>query len=126
MTCNHEASRNPRNLGRCYRCGSLIPDRNPDKERELIRRVTDDVELANIAYAWVVRRAGQTKPWERLLTRDWRIEGLEEAVDGIAYCLAEAARRNELGWEDELSSGRLMALHHFVQALRCLITDEDD
>lgn len=125
-TCDHRESSDPRRKGTCYRCGALLPQRDPDGERALIGRVTADEELSSLVYSLCTRRAGVSEPWQRVLVRDWKREALEEAIDGVNYCMAEAARRRELGYEDELSSGRLMALHHFVEAIRCLVTDTDD
>jgi len=128
VVCTHEESPDPRRAGECLKCGRTLPPamiRNRERDRSIIARVTDETALINLAHNWVIRRAGDG-PWKNLANRDFKREAIEEAVDGIAYCLGAADQRTLHGYEDPLSSGQLMALMHFTEALKCLLMPDDD
>ena len=128
LECEHSENQDPRRAGECLKCGRTMPRfmlRSLKRERELLHRINDKATVVDLVHTWVIRRAG-VGPWRDLPTRDFSLEAIEEAVDGIAYMLGKADQRMHQGFEDELSAQDMMALHHFTEALRCLVTKSDD
>jgi len=130
VKCEHEASREPGAEGKCYKCREEIMGagwvRNPEGERELLGRVTQDAALASSVYRQVIARCGETAGWDNIVTRDFVREAREEILDFVAYLWALSDQRLLHGHEDSLSAGQLMALHHALEAYRCLHTGDDD
>lgn len=131
MKCEHEESREPGKTGVCYKCREEITGagwvRNPAEDYDLLCRVSQDRDLVDMIYRQVTERAGVSDEWHRVAVRDWMREAVEEVLDLIAYLWAQADQRRIQGYEDPLSAGQLMALHHAIQAFKCLHTlDGDD
>lgn len=130
VKCEHEASREPGAEGKCYKCREEIMGagwvRDAEGERELLGRVTQDAALASSVYRQVIARAGAVDPWASIYVRDFVEECRQEVVDFVAYLFGQADQRRLHGYEDPLSAGQLMALHHAVEAYRCLMTLDDD
>ena len=129
VKCEHEATREPGAEGKCYKCHEAIMGagwvRDPKGERELLGRVTQDDALASSVYRQVIARCGEADPWDSVAARDFVREGREEILDFIAYLFGQADQRRIHGYEDDLSAGQLMALHHAVECYRCLHTDDE-
>ena len=130
MKCEHVPSRNPRHVGDCYKCGQPIIGegwtRNPSRELALLGRVTQDTDVQLSIYHHVTQRAGTERAWEGIARRDFHREVREELLDGIAYLFGTADQRIVHGYDDPLSSGQLMCLHHLVEAWKCLHVADDD
>ena len=127
VTCSHSPSNDPR-ITACVKCGRECADfwRQPAAEHALIRRCSDNDDTADHLIAYLVERAG-TDHWRDLAHRQFRRETFEELVDAVAYlCGMAQQRRAVLGYEDELSSGQLMALQHIIKAYECLARDSDE
>ena len=127
VTCSHSPSTDPRGGTACVKCGRECAEywRKPTAEHALIKRCSDNDDTANHLIAYLNERAG-TEHWRDLAHRDFRRETYEELVDGAAYLCGMAQQRRVLGYEDELSSGQLMALQHIIKAYECLARDTGD
>ena len=130
MKCQHEESREPGKTGVCYKCREEITGagwvRNPADDYDLLCRVSQDRDLVDMIYRQVTERAGTDEQWHSVAHRDFVREVREELLDGCAYLMGQADQRKIRGYVDPLSSGQLMALHHLVEAYRCLHTPDDD
>lgn len=127
--CDHERSVNPRNEGKCYKCGQELPEvmfRDPARELGLLKRHTEHKGLAQYALSQVQARAGVDRPWQGLAHRDFTQEAFEEIVDLVAYMLGRADQRALHGHETDLSVSESMVMYHALEALRALLQADDD